>query len=313
MSSADIIIPAYNNAAELHYTLPALFGQAVPLNWSVRLLLSDDGSHDETIAVCQAARPPAPWQPTLVVTGAHGGSAAARNRALEQSLAHLVIFLGADIVLRPGALAAHLQFHDSRPDVQQAALGMIRWDPRLHPSPLMEWMMHGGGQNDFDALLGQLNADPRHFLYGSHLSLKRAAVRQEKFPEAYRAYGWEDLDLGRRLAPHLKLHILPQALALHRHAYTPASIWRRQRLVGRGLVTYQQRYPEVSLLPRRSRLHSLKIKLFALSGAGSLLRLVVSRTAVRWATPRIFSLLAAFHLWQGVYDTLRKAPVRQPV
>jgi len=173
MSACDIIIPTFNSASILRRTLPALFSQSVPKPWSVRLIIADDGSADQTIAVVRNMAPPASWHRTLLVTGPHTGAAGARNRGLDHATAGLVLFLGADIILRPTALAAHLNFHNNYPDNRDAALGMVKWDPRLKPSPFMEWMIHGGGQNDFDSLLGQTQADPRHFFYGSHLSLKK--------------------------------------------------------------------------------------------------------------------------------------------
>jgi glycosyltransferase involved in cell wall biosynthesis len=301
MVSCDIIIPTYNNAVVLPDTLNALFGQRVPASWSLCVIVSDDGSTDRTRTVVKNRRQPTGWRPTRVLAGAHGGPAAARNRALAHTGAHLIIFLGADIILRPGALAAHLKFHSEHHDSRDAALGMIKWDPRLNPSPLMEWMIHGGGQNDFDSLLGQAEADPRHFFYGSHISLKRAALDGDRFSTTYRTYGWEDVDLGRRLASRLTLYPLHEALGLHRHYYTPLDMYRRQFLVGQNLIVYQQHHPEASLLPQRSKFHRVKIWLVEIFGAGTLLRWVVARTAETVSTPRFFSAVAALMLWRGIY------------
>ena len=79
-----------------------------------------------------------------VITGSHTGAAGARNRALAHAHGDIVLFLGADISLRPQALAEHLRFHEAHPAVHAGALGFVLWDPRLRPTPLMEWMTHGG-------------------------------------------------------------------------------------------------------------------------------------------------------------------------
>ncbi|MBI4022216.1 MAG: glycosyltransferase family 2 protein [Candidatus Andersenbacteria bacterium] len=300
--TCDIIIPTYNNSAVLPAALAALFAQAIPGGCTVRLIVSDDGSTDNTLPCAARLDPPASWRPTCFVTGPHTGAAGARNRALAYSSADLIILLGADIVLRPGALAAHLQFHAARPSARDAALGLLKWDPRLRPTPLMEWMIHGGGQNDFDHLLGRTTADPRHFFYASHVSLKRAALGARRFPAVYRSYGWEDLDLGRTLAPHLTLHVLHAALGLHHHFYTPSDICRRQFAVGQNLHLYQQRYPNTPLFPRRPSLHKLKHYLLATSGLLSLLSWWTSIIADKWSTPRLFSRITALYFWQGVYN-----------
>src|SRR5688572_24189811 len=160
--SCDVIIPTYNNAAVLPTTLAALFEQSTDPAWRIRLILSDDGSQDNTVAVAQAWRERAPW-PLTILTNDHRGAAHARNRALDVSQSHIILFLGADIVLRPKALFAHTDFHDHFTAEHDAALGHVAWDPRLSPTPFMEWMVHGGPQNDFDVLLGQTEADARHF------------------------------------------------------------------------------------------------------------------------------------------------------
>jgi len=306
--TCDIIIPAYNNGASLPAALAALFAQAIPSPWTIRLIVSDDGSTDNTLPGAAGLVPPAPWRPTRLIPGPHTGAAGARNRALAGSSADLIVLLGADIILRPGALAAHLQFHSARPSPRDAALGFIKWDPRLRPTPFMEWMIHGGGQNDFDHLLGRTTADPRHFFYASHVSLKRTALGARRFPAVFRSYGWEDLDLGRTLAPHLVLHVLPGALGLHHHYYTPSDICRRQFAVGQNLHLYQQRYPNTPLFPRRPSLHKLKHHLLAASGLLFLLSWWTSIIAYKWSTPHLFSRITALYFWHGVYNPGNLSP-----
>ena len=174
MPTCDIVIPTYNSADVLPYTLRALFNQPIPQNWAVCLIISDDGSSDTTLATLKQHLAPSSWLPTITVTGPHTGVAGARNRGLAVARADIILLLGADIIITVGTLAAHLNFHAAHPHKLEGALGMIKWDPRLPPTPFMEWMVHGGPQNNFDALLGQTTADPAHFFYGSHISFKKS-------------------------------------------------------------------------------------------------------------------------------------------
>lgn len=295
--SCTIIIPTYNNARVISRTLQALYAERVTPGWQVEVCVADDGSDDETVAALESY--PHRW-PCRIVRGPHVGAGGARNRALQQTAADVIFFLGADILLRPGALAAHLTFHSTYGEENYAALGFVQWDPRLHPSPLMEWLVHGGPQNNFDDVLGVRWADARHYFYGSHLSLKRSLLAQHAFAPDFTEYGWEDLELGRRLADRgLQLAVLAEARALHCHRYLVRDVIKRQYFVGRGLMRYQALYPELPLLPPRSSFGRIKRLLASLVFLRYLVRLYV------WwrphnTYPRLFSFLCTEALRRGL-------------
>jgi glycosyltransferase involved in cell wall biosynthesis len=300
-STCDIIIPTYQNSALLSRSASSLFLQTIPSGWQTRLIIADDGSTDPTLSVAKKLQAPHSWDGTVVVSGSHVGAAGARNRGFKKAKADIVIFLGGDILLRPGALAAHLNFHRQHNKKEYAALGAIKWDPRLRPSPLMEWMMHGGTQNNFDAILGQQLVDPKHYFYGSFISLKRSMLSENPFSVKYQSYGWEDLDLGRHLARQgLKLIFLPSAIGLHHHSYSTKNIYHRQLSIGQNLVIYQQRYPKISLLPRLTSLNRVKHRILYILGAIKLLSFFVRKTSTKWSTPRLFQLILAAKLKQGI-------------
>lgn len=297
---ADVIIPTYNNAATILDVLRALMSQRAPAHWRWRILISDDGSRDATVTLVQKIQHEFPWPISLTV-GQHRGAAAARNRALAEASADIILFLGADIILQAGALAAHASFHTEHPDPQYAAIGHVRWDPRLSPTPLMEWMIHGGPQNDFDSLLGQASADPRHYFYGSHLSLKKSILGRETWPEAFAAYGWEDLDLGRRLGQKgLQLKPLLSARGLHCHHYSVSDIQKRQQAAGEGLLLYQQRNPADPILPPITWISRAKFFFLRYSGLQLALRFFLRYSGKRWTTPRLFFIFTTVEYWHGI-------------
>lgn len=291
MPDCDVIIPVYNNANVLPLTLRTLDDQVVPAGWQLQVLLSDDGSTDATAAVARSWQRQSSW-PLEIITGPHVGPAGARNRALDMARADIIFFLGADILLRPGVLAAHLDWHDQHPGAAAAALGMITWDPRIAPTPLMEWMIHGGAQNDFDALQGYSTAEGRYF-YGSHLSLKRKFIGRERFSLAFGYYGWEDTEFGQRLEKQgLKLHVFPQAVGLHRHYYSVAAMASREYAMGKGVRILEPNY----------RAWHWRYWLFSKIGGGALLGYVLRLTAPRISTPWLFSIFTGAYFWQGVHD-----------
>lgn len=302
--TCSIIIPTFNNEQVLPATLAALEQQVVPPPWQCEYLISDDGSTDATLAHAQeAAR--LSQRSVSILTHAHHGVAHARNEALTRATGSIIFFLGADILLRPGALAAHLAFHIKHPTSLAAALGFVVWDPRLTPTPLMEWMIHGGPQNNYDAVLGERTIDPCHYWYGSHLSLKRTLLAHERFTEVFNQYGWEDLELGRRLAQRgLTLTPLPAARALHRHRYTSDDIMHRQRLTGQSLITYQAQHPDTPLMPRRSSGQRLKHRLARWLRLDMPTALALRLVSHRLSFPRLFRLATAIPFWIGVEDSL---------
>lgn len=299
MATVDILIPVYTRVPVLKLTLRALWQQTIPAGWQPGVIICDDGARHVADMVADNPPPP-PWKATRVIRQPHQGIASARNTALAASHADIVLFLGADIILRPLALAAHLRFHQDHRESHAAALGFVMWDPRLAPTPFMQWMTHGGTQNNFDALLGESMADPRHHFYGSHLSVKRIFLSGAAFRPGYEPYGWEDLDMGHQLYRRgLKLHVLHQAVGLHHHRYTAEGILRRQCTIGTTVSAFTAANapppPRPLTLTRR-----LKILFYRLSGLRALLRLFISLYGEKHSLPRIYQWVIAGEFWYGV-------------
>ena len=294
MKTCDIIIPTYNNADTLVAALEAIAQQVIPPDWTLRVLVCDDGSTDDTSSVVTSA-------PVGVLVeylpARHSGIAKARNRGIDASSADVLLFLGADIILRQGAVAAHMHFHDTHPEPKQAALGFVVWDPSLSPTPIMEWMTHGGPQNDFDALLGSSVVDATKFFFGSHVSVKRAFLGSDRFSDAYDGYGYEDIELGRQLAARgMELSAIPEAVGLHRHLYDVEAIARRQRSVGKNTSTfYGATSPEATV----SLKHRLQIYVYLL-GVGVLIKGCVHFLSSRYSCPRLFGHYVNYEYRRGV-------------
>lgn len=290
MKTCDIIIPTYNGAEKLRqHVIPALRSQHIPDGWYVRIIACDDGSEKP---YRNSEDWNYPWLAPIVLTVPHGGRSKARNAGIAASDADIILFLADDIILREDALREHLVFHDENPDQHRGALGCIIWDPRITPTPFMEWMMHGGQQNDYDAILGASQCDAAHFFYGSFVSLKRVFLGADSFSEEFTQYGWEDLELGSRLAAKgFMLTPLHNSLAMHRHTYSAQAILARQRLVGAGIKNMN------TTTTRRMR-HLL----YRVSGARFFMRIFMKMYGDGLNTPRIFQYVTAGEFWYGVYN-----------
>lgn len=313
MPSCDIIIPTYNNSQVISHTLAALNEQNIPSNWQIQIVIIDDGSQPP-LKLQITNYPASDGTPSAgggklqitVLHQKHAGAATARNRGLKESSADILLFLGADILLRPNALTEHLTFHEQNPDKKHAALGMVKWDPRLHPTPFMEWMIHGGQQNDFDTLLGKNIAAPEHFFYGSHISVKRSIMSDVTFPTIYKQYGWEDLDVGCQLkAKGLQLSVLHQAVGLHRHGYTANQIYKRQYRAGQGLTTFKGRHETTLKFPTLSRRAHQKLIFYRMPIVRTFLKHIIGTLSQSKSLPWLFMATTTAEFWLGEWKNVR--------
>lgn len=298
-----VVIPAYNAAATLGAVLKHLSPQ---LSAQDDLVIVDDGSADGTAdlltvsAATEAGKLRALHQP-------HRGAAAARNAGVRDSASALVLFLGADIIPAKNLLARHRAVHRWYPEPEVGCLGFVTWDPMLPPSPLMVWLEHGGGQNAYGELAGTVWVDPRRYCYGANLSLKRSFFeRSGGFDEkAFWGYGWEDLDLGRRLAAiGFRLYYEPTASAFHHHRQDLRS-WRvRQRRVGRSFVNFARRHQDerssyATALGWRGSFR----RALARSVLGACARGLASVAQHRWIIPSFYRRIEGWEFTNGVHDT----------
>ncbi len=291
MNTCDIILPTYNAGEKLSFVLRALINQHIPDTWNIRLIVCDDGSQADESPLLNDMSWPSGWLPPVILQLPHAGRSATRNAGIRAASADILLFLADDIILRSGAIAEHLNFHLRQQDTHHAALGWVLWDENISPTPFMNWMTHGGQQNDYDALLGLHTCAPESFFYGSHMSLKRVMLKGYEFSEHFTAYGWEDLELGKRLAVHgLVLHVLHSAIGAHRHWYSAETLLARQRVIGMSAYNMNKNV-------MRRVVHGL----YRYSG----LRLLACATMKKWGNtvniPRFFHIVTAGEFWYGVH------------
>ncbi len=295
MNTCDIIIPTYNGEDKLRSTIPALLEQDIPEGWNVRLIISDDGSTDPLEKFMFKYAWQDPWIEPMVLRGSRQGRSHARNMALGVSTADIIFLLADDIVLRPHALREHLLFHEANTDPKKAALGCVVWDPRIHPTPFMDWMMHGGQQNDYDAILGVSTCSAAHYFYGSLISFKRKFLGTARFSDKFSSYGWEDLELGARLgAEGLIVHVLHNARALHFHRYSAEAILKRQRIVG-----------SAQYLVNTNSIRRVYHAIYGFLGLRALARYILIKWGDRLNMPRFFALATSGEFWYGVHHANR--------
>ena len=99
MPKFSIIVPVYNSAAYLPACLDSVLRQTVQ---DFELLLVDDGSTDNSAAICDAYA--AQHTGIRVFHRANGGAAGARNTGLENAAGEYVLFFDSDDTVEPDTL-----------------------------------------------------------------------------------------------------------------------------------------------------------------------------------------------------------------
>lgn len=136
-----------------------------------------------------------------------------------------MLFLGDDILADPGLVTAHLDAHGRWSDETVGVLGHVRWADELRVTAFMRFLEAGV---QFDYAHMQAGEAGWARLYTSNVSFKRSLLEAvDGFDESF-AFGYEDLELGRRMHDHgLRLMYEPGIDAQHLHPTTLAD-WERR-------------------------------------------------------------------------------------
>ena len=277
MIEATIQLCTYNRAALLERVLAACFEQhADPASYEI--VLVDDGSHDETPAVIERARPHAGCR-FEVVTKPNGGLASARNAGLAHVRGKRIIFIDDDVLPAPNFITEHLRGNARHGGVvvRGAVINTETFD-RL-PPPI--WTFANYSANYF---------------WTSNVSVRRERLeRVGTFDEGFREYGWEDIELGMRLrAIGTRAAFNPRAVAFHykprARSREPEALVRQSQAQARTAVRLAALHPhwrvrlaigDLAPLRAAARLSArarLGMRVSALtSGRGDRLRMVGAR------------------------------------
>ena len=181
-----------------------------------------------------------------VVVRPQAGPASARNAGVAATERPLVFFLGDDVFLEPGAIAAHLDRHNAEPSDEVAVLGRVGWHPDVAKARINRWLDWSGTQFDYRVIETQ-RTDDLGFgrFYTSNVSLKKALFdRAGGFDEEFPYAAYEDIELGWRLAEQgLVLRYEPGAEAVHLHRYDWPAIERRFQAVARSERMMVRKHP----------------------------------------------------------------------
>jgi glycosyltransferase involved in cell wall biosynthesis len=228
--TVSVVIPVYNRRVIMEKTLTYLARQTLdPTRFEVIVVddASTDGLKKMTDNLCT------PYRLRYFRMSERSGPAAARNRGITEAQGDLIVFIDSDLAPAPELLEAHLKVHESEDDV-------IGHGPVIHTTDL----------DNPTAARMKLTDISRAFFATGNVSIRREHLfKAGLFDEEFREYGWEDLELGRRLR-RLKLRAVkvPEAKGYHykaslRLSQLPGHI-ERERQRARTAVIYYRKHPE---------------------------------------------------------------------
>jgi glycosyltransferase involved in cell wall biosynthesis len=116
----SVIIPTWNSALWIRETLASVRQQSYS---PVEVVVVDDGSADETVALCRQD----PGPPRIVSQPNHGRGFA-RNRGLEEARGTYLAFLDHDDLLCTDSIAERVRFLESHPDVGWVFTDAVEFD-----------------------------------------------------------------------------------------------------------------------------------------------------------------------------------------
>ncbi len=197
-------MPAYNNGALLDLTLQSLTRQSVAAS-DFEVIVVDDGSQPSLAPVAER------FPVRYLRHEPNRGRAVARNRAVDEAQADVLLFLDSDSFAHPDLIRRHLEFHEGRDrpgvlmgrrlEIDWAALDALR--RAVAPDPAMVGEYRGDLR---DGTLGQAHARrdlarmPWVYAFTHNISVDRASVvAAGGFDQDLVHWGYEDTELFYRV------------------------------------------------------------------------------------------------------------------
>ena len=186
--------------------LAALDREAVSLTGAVEVVVLDDGTGDRALTQRLKALTSSLTLPLRLDTlAANLGRAKGRNRLAGQARGRWLLFLDSDMLPdSPGFLAAYLALiAEQAPAVAFGGFSLLQAPPRP------EHALHRRMALASDcAPLAQRRAEPEKYVYTSNLLVRRDVFETIAFDEAFKGWGWEDVEWAMRVQQqHPILHI----------------------------------------------------------------------------------------------------------
>ncbi len=214
----SVIIPTYDRAQLLGYTLASLARQTLPVD-RFEVLVCDDGSTDDTAEVVDGFRDRLDVRRYFHEHDGYGAGRA-RNVGIRHAAGEVCVLLDCGVLAHSGCLAAHLSSHAGADgpvgvigyvygydfagaDAERLREAIDVWDTDATIERMADKQVHPDIREEFFARhaedLAHLPA-PWVMWWTCNVSVRTAQLRDVgMFDENFRSWGGEDVDLAYRL------------------------------------------------------------------------------------------------------------------
>jgi GT2 family glycosyltransferase len=124
-ATVSVVVPSYNRAGCLRETVASVLAQTVQPS---EVIVVDDGSTDDTPAVCRGFSAPVRY-----LRRSNGGCAAARNTGIRAATGEFIALLDADDIWEPTKLEVQLALHAAYPEIGWSTTNHLTTDLANQP------------------------------------------------------------------------------------------------------------------------------------------------------------------------------------
>jgi len=236
MIDLSVVIGTFNQSPVLRHVLRSFADQTHPAD-RFEVIVVDSQSTDDTRAVCEET---AFSFPLVYVRRGNEGKCAARNTGLRAARAANVLLTDADVLADRTLVAAHVSA------LVEFRGAVIVGQQYMVPAPERQ---RANGRPCLNAQWSRGRAlSWRQFVTGNASLSREALVEAGGFDENFRGYGFEDYELGYRLAQlGVRFVFDPTAVNYHFHPVTFEADLERKREAGGAAVYFASRHPSRAL------------------------------------------------------------------
>ena len=245
--SVCIIIPAYNAGAYLAAALESALNQTRKPH---SIIVVDDGSTDDTPEILRRFS-----APVTVIRQSNQGLSAARNAAMRQATADVIMFLDADDLLLPNCIEDTVSVLEHNP-----AVDVVYSDVRLidqNGRDLGTFSELYPGERPSGRVLGELGYR-WSVITVSSTTVRRSALKDIEFDIGLSSSA-EDFEMWRQLAAQSQFQYLDKVTACYRY-HTGQITATRARATQEGAIEVQRRLMSMPEFAAES--HHTKSKLY---------------------------------------------------
>lgn len=235
----SVVIGTFNQKDVLARILDAYNNQTLPKD-AFEVIVVDSSSTDGSSEFLLSYSPSYKFNP---IVQPNTGKASARNRGVREAKSDIILITDADMIPHPHLLETHVKAHQK---AQQPSCfeGVTMNMTELH-WPIEEKKLYPYITRTYQTLdkLGWY-----YFLTGNLSMPKALFLAENGFDQAFKGYGWEDLELGYRLSlKKVPLLYLKHAVNYHYHVVTHAEEVSRCEKKGESAKIFVQKHPELAL------------------------------------------------------------------